>query len=42
MDYKTEQEKFWAGEFGDDYIERNKSAALAASNLNFFKLFEVV
>ena len=36
MDYKTEQEKFWAGEFGDDYIERNKSAALAASNLNFF------
>lgn len=23
MSYKTEQEKFWAGEFGRDYIERN-------------------
>ncbi|MEO1609832.1 MAG: pseudaminic acid biosynthesis-associated methylase [Pseudomonadota bacterium] len=25
MDFKTEQEKFWAGEFGCDYIERNNS-----------------
>ena len=25
MSFKTEQEKFWAGEFGDDYIGRNKS-----------------
>ncbi len=32
----TEQEKFWAGSFGDDYIERNKSDRLLASNLNFF------
>lgn len=34
--YKTEQEIFWAGEFGNDYIERNKSEELLASNLNFF------
>lgn len=34
--YKTEQEKFWAESFGDDYIDRNKSAGLLASNLNFF------
>jgi spore coat polysaccharide biosynthesis protein SpsF len=32
----TEQEAFWAGEFGDDYIGRNKGDALLASNLNFF------
>lgn len=36
MGYKTEQEKFWAGEFGDAYIERNKSQELKASNINFF------
>jgi spore coat polysaccharide biosynthesis protein SpsF len=36
MPYKTEQEKFWAGQFGDDYISRNKGGALLASNLNFF------
>ena len=23
MGYKTEQEAFWSGEFGNDYIERN-------------------
>ena len=34
--YKTEQEKFWAGEFGTDYIDRNKGEKLLASNLNFF------
>ena len=34
--YKTEQESFWAEEFGNDYIERNNSAQLLASNLNFF------
>jgi pseudaminic acid biosynthesis-associated methylase len=34
--YKTNQEKFWAEEFGNDYIERNKGAQLLASNLNFF------
>ena len=32
----NEQESFWAEEFGNDYIDRNKSAKLLASNLNFF------
>ncbi|MEZ5757049.1 MAG: hypothetical protein R3D86_02380 [Emcibacteraceae bacterium] len=36
MSYKTEQEEFWAGEFGDDYIGRNQGDELLASNLNFF------
>jgi spore coat polysaccharide biosynthesis protein SpsF len=36
MNYKTEQEKFWAGEFGDQYIGRNNSPAYLASNLHFF------
>lgn len=36
MPYKTEQEKFWAGNFGDEYIDRNKSNELLAANLNFF------
>ena len=31
--YKTEQEAFWAGTFGNEYIERNKSDELLASNL---------
>lgn len=34
--YKTEQEEFWAGEFGKEYINRNKGEKLLASNLNFF------
>ena len=34
--YKTEQENFWAGSFGDEYISRNQSRELLASNLNFF------
>lgn len=34
--YKTEQEAFWAGEFGNAYVERNKSAQLAAANVAFF------
>jgi len=36
MVYKTEQEKFWAGEFGDDYIDRNQGDKLLASNLNMW------
>ena len=36
MNYLTDQEDFWAGVFGDDYIERNKGAEILASNLNFF------
>jgi pseudaminic acid biosynthesis-associated methylase len=35
-DYSTPQEQFWAGEFGTDYIGRNRSDALLASNLAFF------
>lgn len=35
-DFKTPQEKFWAEEFGDDYIDRNQGEQLLASNLNFF------
>jgi len=34
--FKTQQEEFWAGEFGSEYIERNQGAELLASNLNFF------
>jgi spore coat polysaccharide biosynthesis protein SpsF len=36
MSYKTEQEAFWAGDFGNAYIGRNQGAALLASNLDFF------
>lgn len=32
----NEQEQFWAGKFGNDYINRNKGADLLASNLSFF------
>ena len=35
-DYVTEQEKFWAGEFGNEYISRNQSDGLIASNISFF------
>lgn len=34
--FKTEQEAFWAGEFGTVYIERNQGDAMLASNLDFF------
>lgn len=36
MEYNTEQESFWAGDFGDHYIERNKGKKIIANNLNFF------
>lgn len=36
MSYKTEQEEFWAGNFGTEYITRNEGKELLASNLNFF------
>ena len=36
MTFKTEQETFWAGEFGTEYIQRNQGDALLASNLDFF------
>lgn len=34
--YKTEQEEFWAGEFGNDYTDRNQGAQLIASNIALF------
>jgi pseudaminic acid biosynthesis-associated methylase len=34
--FATDQEAFWAGEFGTQYIERNQSDQLLASNLDFF------
>ena len=33
---KTEQEKFWEGEFGDEYTGRNKGDKLLAANTSFF------
>ena len=34
--YKTEQEAFWAGDFGTEYVGRNAGSELLASNLAFF------
>lgn len=34
--FKTEQESFWNGEFGDEYIDRNNDQGLLISNINFF------
>lgn len=34
--FKTDQEAFWAGDFGAEYIQRNQGDALLASNLDFF------
>ncbi|NJL76720.1 MAG: pseudaminic acid biosynthesis-associated methylase [Saprospiraceae bacterium] len=43
MDYQTVQEAFWAGTFGDEYIQRNRGVEYLASNLNFFsKTFQQV
>ncbi len=36
--FKTEQETFWAGSFGTEYIQRNQDEQLLASNINFFSL----
>lgn len=36
MTFTTEQEVFWAGEFGNEYMERNQGEVLLASNLNFY------
>ena len=32
----TDQENFWKGAFGDDYVERNSSDQIVASNLSLF------
>jgi pseudaminic acid biosynthesis-associated methylase len=34
--FKTDQEAFWAGDFGTEYIQRNQGDVLLASNLDFF------
>lgn len=34
--YRTSQENFWAGDFGEEYIQRNQGDGLLASNLAFF------
>ena len=34
--FRTDQEAFWAGAFGTEYIRRNQGNALLASNLAFF------
>jgi spore coat polysaccharide biosynthesis protein SpsF len=34
--FTTEQEKFWAGDFGTEYSQRNRGDRLLASNLAFF------
>lgn len=34
--FETEQEKFWAGDFGSAYVERNQDEELLASNIAFF------
>jgi spore coat polysaccharide biosynthesis protein SpsF len=36
MTFKTEQEAFWAGDFGKEYIHRNQGEALLASNIDLF------
>ena len=35
--HKTEQEQFWAGKFGDDYILRNKGDQILSSNVSLFR-----
>jgi len=32
----TEQEEFWKGTFGSDYIERNNEESIVAANISFF------
>jgi pseudaminic acid biosynthesis-associated methylase len=34
--FKTEQEQFWAGQFGTEYIDRNKSHQATAANISLF------
>ena len=40
MGYKTEQEEFWNGKFGDEYTTRNYTDKIVAGNINLFsKIF---
>ena len=34
--FQTEQEAFWAGEFGDAYVARNQGELLVAANIDLF------
>lgn len=36
MSYKTEQEEFWAGDFGEHYAHRNRGEQILASNNALF------
>jgi spore coat polysaccharide biosynthesis protein SpsF len=36
MKFQTPQEEFWAGSFGDEYIDRNQSTQIIASNNALF------
>lgn len=36
MSYATQQEAFWAGQFGQEYTERNQGAAVEAGNVALF------
>ena len=38
MTLKTEQEAFWAGDFGTEYIQSNQGDALLASNRRLVEL----
>lgn len=35
-DYSTEQERFWAGEFGDEYVQRNRGERLLSGKIHLF------
>lgn len=34
--YQTEQEQFWAGQFGNDYVDRNQGPNMVAGNVSLF------
>ena len=36
MPHKTEQEDFWAGDFGDEYSQRNSSEQFVVGNIALF------
>jgi pseudaminic acid biosynthesis-associated methylase len=36
MNFGTEQERFWAGTFGDEYVDRNEGLGWVASNTALF------
>ncbi len=35
--YNTQQENFWAGEFGNEYVSRSQGEEIINSNIDFFK-----